>query len=1500
MKKTIFFVLFFFFYCEVKKGYKDISDFEKIEDIKMEELFYPSDEITFEEKLKIPDEYFEEFKKYEEEFFAEDFYEKEDIGIVSYLCSPCNEDSDCGGDSPLCISYGESGSFCSYSCKELSECPENYICKENLCVFKNGDCPCPTIAISSGAITECKKIHKEGVCKGFRICTKNGLTQCIWTGEGDVDDKNPCTIGEHCGANGEIVPGILKDCTLLDDQCNLGICDFESGNCVKKPFAENTPCNADNNGCTLGDYCKDGICIAGKEIDCNEFNKDCVKGVCISNNFNSYFCKEEPLSEKTPCNDGNACTIMDKCDGKGKCIEGKLLDCAESKDACAIGVCNPQTGCEKISFPDGTTCIPDDPCYVEGKCNKSKCEGKFLCDDGKDCTEDSCLAGLCKNKVKDSFCLIDGKCYEKDMVSQNPCLSCQPEKNTDGWTFSSPCLYYGKKEIGDLKKLADGNVKSIIGTDWKNFYDNIKGKADSIVQNPQYTYEYKNFKYTFSEKMPSPHPDAFPYWTAMFQEQRSDNITVRINVLTFVYLLTGDKKYLDLAIEMVKNLCSWEKWSDPDYSCLPGPSCLDTAHAAMSVSYFLDSLREVLSFEDKKFVCDCLIGKLNNEGKKIGGEPLETAVSWALEKDYVYQWLNGFALVASALAVTGASLYIEKNSPKPAMSNEDIEKAKKWMELGIKGAKEFIDANSSDGGAYEGQVYGAYAMDYIIRTLIIAERFWDSILNEFVKNIPEFIWSELSTDFKSLAPVGDSSEGLYWIETASYLVKSGLPLAGGYLQNTGLSLSPSHISSILLLNPPISEIPEKRGFIFEEVGHGSIRTGWNKDDTLLVFKSGPPFIEVGHNHLDSGTFLLNFNGSWILSDPGYRNTSTTALSIFTTQTYGHSGVLIDGSGQKKKKGGVITGIAGADKTFAMCGEYSDTYNNPYIKEAKRCLLTMRDKSAAVFDFFEFLKPTDVQILFQPHSTGFSEIKNDIAKVFGSQAFVFLFSGAGSLKNIPPYNGIYEFPSHPEVQFMENGEAIPQLNKGFENGDFTGWTPRSLTIDYHKIVSENCYEGNYCAKIFFNENNSGYYYGDFFPVKKDDKLRLRVWIRTENVEGVGAYPRILFWKNKKYISDCKKDPVVGSSLWNEKSLYCYVPAGVDEVSASLEFSSAKGSAWFDNIEFDVINGEGKIIKNLTGIIPEKLPWGILNGGFEYGMWQWTPRFYDGSHKIIENDCKEGKKCGNITLPAPNPPPGYSPNAGYFYSNFFEVIPKKNISASAFVKMKGEGLNAGIRLLFYKGGKYSNKYISSGNINKADDFIELSLSGKVPDDVDSVRLALEFNTTKGGWASFDVADVIMEGFENEKMKWEPPIIVEKDERFIIFDRNWERTIVASGISKSPFDDLLIETSFFTINLNFDFAYLTFKDEKIIRGGVIKTSPSGEISHLIILEKIEIEILNTSEGIAIEWEIKEGTIFIYTCEGLKKFNMKIKSPQIKKALINGNEHQIKNVNDWVIIKL
>ena len=252
----------------------------------------------------------------------------------------------------------------------------------------------------------------------------------------DCDDGKYCTVKDTCDGKGKCVAGKARDCAASGDTCNAGICDEKAGGCGKKPKASGTACD-DGQYCTVNNKCDDkGSCGGGQPRTCSDDVAKCKLGTCDETTNK---CGFKSASNGANCDDGNKCTQSDKCDAKGVCKGGSLKLC--SSDQCNDGICDSKTGsCGLAPKKAGTKCNDSNLCTQLDTCSKGKCIGS----DTKSCAGDACNNGVCQAKTglctkqpkKDGTACTDGQsCTKPDLCKSGKCLpgpwTCQCQTSKD-------------------------------------------------------------------------------------------------------------------------------------------------------------------------------------------------------------------------------------------------------------------------------------------------------------------------------------------------------------------------------------------------------------------------------------------------------------------------------------------------------------------------------------------------------------------------------------------------------------------------------------------------------------------------------------------------------------------------------------------------------------------------------------------------------------------------------------------------------------------------------------------------------------------------------------------------------------------------------------------------------------------------------------------------------------------------------------------------------------
>lgn len=238
----------------------------------------------------------------------------------------------------------------------------------------------------------------------------------------DCAQENPCSV-DFCRAN-RCVHEYKKDCCLVDDDCertscHSTFCDKIRNKCTAMQKQNGTQCT-DHNRCTVNDKCYNGEC-QGNALNCN-FNQ-CSNGQC----YKDRGCVYTNKLDETPCDDGNSCTIGDKC-WSGMCTSGILKDCSYLDSGCNVGMCDVTNGtCVVVPKANGQPCsLETNECQKDPVCKNGVCEAEEkVCFDNNPCTIDACVEGIgCTSIfnftggtcgatcVNDADCPVDYVCHD--------------------------------------------------------------------------------------------------------------------------------------------------------------------------------------------------------------------------------------------------------------------------------------------------------------------------------------------------------------------------------------------------------------------------------------------------------------------------------------------------------------------------------------------------------------------------------------------------------------------------------------------------------------------------------------------------------------------------------------------------------------------------------------------------------------------------------------------------------------------------------------------------------------------------------------------------------------------------------------------------------------------------------------------------------------------------------------------------------------------------------
>ncbi len=233
-----------------------------------------------------------------------------------------------------------------------------------------------SVAADGAACDDGEMCTVDDRCKAGSCVAGPNICDCAETADcASLEDANACNGTLYCDtkvfpSRCRVNPATVVTCPAVKEPCTVAACNADTGKCEPKPLSDNVLCD-DGEPCSVADRCIAGKCAAGVDICACHTNKDCL-------------------------DDSDKCNGTPYCDTKKVpyvCRPNKatVVTCSSGKDTgCKKNACDPALGtCALVERADDTTC-----------------------DDGNLCTTgDACKAGVCVgDKTSSCACTSDADC----------------------------------------------------------------------------------------------------------------------------------------------------------------------------------------------------------------------------------------------------------------------------------------------------------------------------------------------------------------------------------------------------------------------------------------------------------------------------------------------------------------------------------------------------------------------------------------------------------------------------------------------------------------------------------------------------------------------------------------------------------------------------------------------------------------------------------------------------------------------------------------------------------------------------------------------------------------------------------------------------------------------------------------------------------------------------------------------------------------------------------
>ena len=378
----------------------------------------------------------------------------------------------------------------------------------------------------------------------------------------------------------------------------------------------------------------------------------------------------------------------------------------------------------------------------------------------------------------------------------------------------------------------------------------------------------------------------------------------RIQTLGIVYLLGGERRFADRAIQEMMAVCAFPDWHPAHF--------LDTAEMTNAVASGYDWLYPEMTPQQRATAKDRIL--------RFGLAPAmtlyEKKAGWTKSRFNWNQVCNG-GIAVGALAIADeapqAAAYVV------ARSMESIPLA--------------LQSFDPDGGWAEGPGYWNYATRYTafyflaLRTALgtdfgLSDRPGLSRTGWFRLQMTGPLGKTFN--YADGKPSAGNAWQMFWLAE-----RYGEPFFAAYERNTiGKGADPMHM--VCYQSEPPMTPPASLDARFESVQAVFFRSAWNDPNALYVAMKGGDN-QAGHSHLDLGTFVLDAAGQRWAEElgpddynlPGYFGKSR--WTYYRLKTEGQNTLLINGANQNQKAKAQIVAFRSTPERALGVADLSEGY-----------------------------------------------------------------------------------------------------------------------------------------------------------------------------------------------------------------------------------------------------------------------------------------------------------------------------------------------------------------------------------------------------------------------------------------------------------------------------------------------------------------------------------------------------------------------------------------------
>ncbi|TDW96957.1 heparinase II/III domain-containing protein [Dinghuibacter silviterrae] len=387
-------------------------------------------------------------------------------------------------------------------------------------------------------------------------------------------------------------------------------------------------------------------------------------------------------------------------------------------------------------------------------------------------------------------------------------------------------------------------------------------------------------------------------WRAVLKKADGENSLQAVEELGLVYRVTGEEKYARKLKQCLQTLCAQPVWESAALlSREPAWNAgLDLADRTYKASVAYDCIYDYLDEKERKAFADSITRKgiLPALGDWIEGDTRIHSLN-----SMGHNWWSSCVFMAGV-----GALAVREEEPE----------AQKWIEKIAGASLQWFDFEGDvlnnkprtfdrDGGFYESVGYASFAMkEYLLFRLA-----YTNVIHKAPYDVPLlqklgdfFAQASYPNDGPLLrVDFGDShADNRDWYPVL-------LLLANGYdspanrwlLHQLGKSEHYEQTAMGLAYDEerPAPVTPGlKNAMLYKDMGWAMLRSSWDNNATLLAVKSGETW---NHAHADANSFILFYQGQYLLTDGGTVFYNNPLYSDYYFQSRAHNVVLFNGQAQ---------------------------------------------------------------------------------------------------------------------------------------------------------------------------------------------------------------------------------------------------------------------------------------------------------------------------------------------------------------------------------------------------------------------------------------------------------------------------------------------------------------------------------------------------------------------------------------------------------------------------